>query len=61
MATTTTGHETSRPWTELTRSVFSFPNPVNEVAARMVAGMVVLLALAAFAIWAGRRNRTWAR
>ena len=27
--------------------VFSFPNPVNEVAARLVAGMVVLLALAA--------------
>ena len=46
MTTTTTGHETVRPWTEVTRSVFSFPNPVNEVAARMVAGMVVLLALA---------------
>ena len=28
------------------RSVFSFPNPVNEVAARMVAGMVVALSLA---------------
>lgn len=28
------------------KSVFSFPNPVNEVAARMVAGMVVVLALA---------------
>ncbi|MDA1347882.1 MAG: DUF4395 domain-containing protein [Chloroflexi bacterium] len=28
------------------RSVFSFPNPVNEVAARLVAGMVVLLVLA---------------
>ncbi len=28
------------------RSVFSFPNPVNEVAARMVAGMVVAVALA---------------
>ena len=26
--------------------VFSFPHPVNEVAARMVAGMVVLLSLA---------------
>ena len=46
MTTTTTGPETVRSWTELTRSVFSFPNPVNEVAARMVAGMVVLLALA---------------
>ena len=27
-------------------SIFSFPNPVNEVAARIVAGMVVLLTLA---------------
>ena len=29
----------------LLRSVFSFPNPVNEVAARTVAGMVVALCL----------------
>ena len=29
--------------------VFSFPHPVNEVAARMVAGMVVLLSLAIIA------------
>lgn len=28
------------------RSVFSFPNPVNEVSARMVAAMVVMLSLA---------------
>ncbi len=28
------------------RSIFSFPNPVNEVAARVVAGMVVALCLA---------------
>ena len=35
----------SRP-TDRFRSVFSFPNPVNEVAARLVAGMVVLLVLA---------------
>ena len=28
------------------RTVFSFPNPVNEVAARLVAAMVVILALA---------------
>ena len=28
------------------RQVFSFPNPVNEVAARVVAGMVVVLSLA---------------
>jgi hypothetical protein len=27
------------------RSVFSFPNPVNEVSARLVAGAVVLMAL----------------
>ena len=32
--------------TRILRSVFSFPNPVNEVAARMVAGMVVSLSLA---------------
>jgi hypothetical protein len=30
-----------------TRRVFSFPNPVNEVSARLVAGGVVLLSLAA--------------
>ena len=28
------------------REVFSFPNPVNEVAARVVAGMVVVLSVA---------------
>ena len=28
------------------RSIFNFPNPVNEVAARLVAGMVVMLSLA---------------
>lgn len=28
------------------RQIFSFPNPVNEVAARVVAGMVVVLSLA---------------
>jgi hydrogenase/urease accessory protein HupE len=32
--------------TGLLRSVFSFPNPVNEVAARLVAAMVVGLSLA---------------
>ena len=31
----------------MTESVFSFPNPVNEVSARLVAGGVVLIALAA--------------
>ena len=29
----------------LIRSLFSFPNPVNEVAARLVAGMVVAMSL----------------
>jgi hypothetical protein len=32
------------------RSVFSFPNPVNEVAARVVAGGVVALCVAAMAL-----------
>ena len=32
--------------TNTLRSVFSFPNPVNEVAARIVAGMVLALTLA---------------
>ncbi len=31
----------------MTDSLFSFPNPVNEVSARLVAGGVVLIALAA--------------
>jgi hypothetical protein len=32
----------------MTRSeLFSFPNPVNEISARLVAGGVVLMALAA--------------
>lgn len=30
------------PWL---RNIFSFPNPVNEVAARIVAGMVVILSI----------------
>ncbi|MCH8185523.1 MAG: DUF4395 domain-containing protein [Chloroflexi bacterium] len=46
MATTSRSQNNPWPWTEVVRSVFAFPNPVNEVAARMVAGMVVLLALA---------------
>ncbi len=33
-----------------TRGLFSFPNPVNEVSARLVAGGVVLLSLAALVI-----------
>ena len=46
MATTSRSQSSVRPWTEAVRSVFGFPNPVNEVAVRMVAGMVVLLTLA---------------
>ncbi|MEU6251023.1 DUF4395 domain-containing protein [Glycomyces sp. NPDC047010] len=34
------------------RRLFSFPNPVNEVAARLVAGGVVLMSLAALAFQA---------
>ena len=34
------------PVSDRLKSLFSFPNPVNEVAARMVAGMVVALTLA---------------
>ena len=37
--------KTSSPTSTL-RSIFSFPNPVNEVAARIVAGMVLALTLA---------------
>jgi len=37
----------SAPIISTVRSVFSFPNPANEVAARLVAGMVVVLTLAA--------------
>ncbi len=36
-----------RPWVQALREVFSFPHPVNEVAARMVAGMVVAVSLVA--------------
>ncbi len=33
-----------------TRRIFSFPNPVNEYAARSVAGMVVVLAIVALVV-----------
>jgi hypothetical protein len=33
-----------------TRSLFSFPDPVNEVSARLVAGTVVVMALATIAL-----------
>ena len=32
--------------THTLKSIFNFPNPVNEIAARLVAGMVVILSLA---------------
>ncbi len=38
---------------EVLRSVFSFPNPVNETSARLVAGTVVVLALAAIGFQQG--------
>ena len=31
---------------DILKSIFSFPNPVNEIAARSVAGMVVILSFA---------------
>ncbi|GIS65126.1 MAG: hypothetical protein CM1200mP3_13740 [Chloroflexota bacterium] len=34
------------PKYHLIKDLFGFPNPVNEVAARMVAGMVMILTLA---------------
>ena len=34
---------------DILKRVFSFPNPVNEITARLVAGMVVALSLAAIA------------
>ena len=37
---------TTRALSKVITEVFSFPHPVNEVAARMVAGMVVLLSSA---------------
>jgi hypothetical protein len=35
------------------RALFSFPNPVNETSARLVAGVVAVLALAAIALQQG--------
>jgi hypothetical protein len=43
-----THHTRSRP--SVLRSLFSFPDPVNEVSARLVAGGVVALSLAAIAL-----------
>ncbi|MFC5923517.1 DUF4395 domain-containing protein [Micromonospora vulcania] len=34
----------------MTKSLFSFPNPVNEVSARLVAGGVVILSVASIAL-----------
>lgn len=48
MSTTTIDGALGRPTTSLSR-LFSFPDPVNEVSARLVAGGVVLLALATIA------------
>ena len=46
MAINTRNQVRTGPTTGTLRSIFSFPNPVNEVAARMVAGMVVVVSLA---------------
>jgi len=43
MAATTSTHPGTRP--AMFRRVFAFPNPVNEVAARTVAGGVLILAI----------------
>src|SRR5579884_4122659 len=37
------------PWVSMAREVFSFPNPVNEKAARVVAGFVLLLSVCTLA------------
>ena len=39
-------------WTEM-RAFFSFPNPVNETSARLVAGVVAVLAVVAIAFQQG--------
>jgi len=41
------------------RSVFSFPNPVNEKAARTVAGGVVVLSVAAIVLGSWARHGSW--
>ena len=46
MSTTISGYKETSSAASAIKSLFSFPNPVNEVAARMVAGMVVALSLA---------------
>ncbi len=46
MSTTISGYKEAASAASAIKSLFSFPNPVNEVASRMVAGMVVALSLA---------------
>ena len=45
MATSEVGREQTDSMTKGLRGLFSFPHPVNEVAARLVAAMVMILAL----------------
>jgi hypothetical protein len=45
----------SRPTTSKVKSVFSFPDPVNEVSARLVAGGVVIMAVLTISL-----NLKWA-
>lgn len=46
MSATATNHNETKTLGSALKSAFSFPNPVNEVAARLVAGMVVAMSLA---------------
>ena len=46
MSSTIIGYKETASTANAIKSLFSFPNPVNEVAARMVAGMVAVLSLA---------------
>ena len=46
MTVATLDSATDVPAKSMVRSLFSFPSPVNEIAARIVAGMVVALSLA---------------
>ena len=46
MSTGTVNHPETNSTTSVLKDVLSFPNPVNEISARVVAGMVVILSLA---------------
>jgi hypothetical protein len=50
MTTRSTGAQPARAGGTWTRRLVSFPNPVNEISARLVAGGVVLMSLAALVL-----------